>query len=337
MKHTINLAKYNIRTDMILDEIDKLDSDSIIHNTKKVDNIIIDDVEVKGDIKRKKGIYKTITFDDVTDKDNFKLVEKVVSDELKNLLDNMNITSDMSALIVGLGNKNSTPDSLGPKVCDNVLVTGHLFSLGEVDDGYRRTYSFTPGVSASTGIETRDLVKAVAVDTKASFLIVIDSLASSSITRLNKTIQITNTGIAPGSGVLNDRKTIDNESLGIPVIVIGIPTILDAATIVNDVFKCMKKNFSYKKDKLKTKSSKFINPMTANYLKTENNLTKEETNKIFGMIGNLSDDDIKRLIIEVLSPINYNLMVTPKEIDFLIEKFSLLLAQAINSALHDKI
>ena len=200
--HKIDLKNFSLRTDVILEKIDEFDSDVITHNTKCESDINIDEVIVNNDIsKYKKGIYKTISFKDITDKDNFKKVENVLIKELKDLLDKLDITDDLSCLIIGLGNQVSTPDSLGPKVIDNVLVTRYLFDMGDVEKGYRNTSSFKPGVTGSTGIETRDLIKGIVDVSKPDFLIIIDALASSRIERVNKTIQISDVGILPGSGV----------------------------------------------------------------------------------------------------------------------------------------
>lgn len=338
MKHEIDLKNYDIRTDVIIDYIDKFDSNDIIRSTKEYEDIKVEDIVVskKGDniFNSEKGIYKIISFKDITDKDNFKNVEEVLINELKDMYKKLNINDKMSCLIIGLGNKNSTPDSLGPKVIDNILVTNYLFALGEVEEGYRKTFSVSPGVTASTGIETSDFIKAIVDISKPDFMIVIDALASSSTNRVNQTIQITDRGILPGSGVGNSRKEINKEILKIPVIAIGIPTIVDAASIVNDTIEYMKKNFSYEIENINNNSNKFINPLTKNYLKTKRELTDEELKQILGIVGTLTEEDRKKLIIEVLSPINYNLMVTPKEIDFVIEKLSLLLSNGINKTLH---
>ena len=163
----------------------------------------------------------------------------------------------------------------------------------------------------------------------------IDALASSKIDRVNKTIQITDAGILPGSGVGNNREILNKDTFKIPVIAIGVPTIVDALTIVYDTFNYMKKKFSYNIDNVDSNKLKFVDSMHQNYLDTERELTKEEEEKILGMVGTLNDDEFKKLILEVLSPINYNLMVTPKEIDFVIDKLGLLIGNSINKVLHN--
>ncbi len=339
MSHEIDLKNINIRTDMIVDTIDTSSDNSDIKSYKKeFDNVSVEEIIIdkkSSEIyKRKDGIYKTITFKDITDKDNFKKVEKVLIDEIRDLMDKLKISNDASCLIIGLGNNKSTPDSLGPKCIENVLVTRYLFDLGEVEEGYRNTSSFTPGVTGTTGIETKKLIEGVVNVSKPDFLIIIDALASSSIERVNKTIQITDVGIAPGSGVGNNREELNSKTFNIPTIAIGVPTIVDAVTIVSDTFKYMMRQFNYKLENLDNKKLKFVDELHQNYLNEEGELSLENREKILGIVGTLKDDDLKKLIYEVLSPIDYNLMVTPKEIDFIMEKLSLLIANSINKVLH---
>ena len=339
MSHEIDLKNINIRTDMIVDTIDTSSDNSDIKSYKKeFDNVSVEEIIIdkkSSEIyKRKDGIYKTITFKDITDKDNFKKVEKVLIDEIRDLMEKLKISNDASCLIIGLGNNKSTPDSLGPKCIENVLVTRYLFDLGEVEEGYRNTSSFTPGVTGTTGIETKKLIEGVVNVSKPDFLIIIDALASSSIERVNKTIQITDVGIAPGSGVGNNREELNSKTFNMPTIAIGVPTIVDAVTIVSDTFKYMMRQFNYKLENLDNKKLKFVDELHQNYLNEEGELSFENRKKILGIVGTLKDDDLKKLIYEVLSPIDYNLMVTPKEIDFIMEKLSLLIANSINKVLH---
>lgn len=340
MSHEIDLKNTNIRTDIIIDTIDTTKENiGIKSNIEKIDDIVIEEVIIDKDGEKlcgkKKGIYKTISFSDVTDKNNYKKVQKILIEQLKNLLEVININKKDSCLIIGLGNNKSTPDSLGPKVIDNILVTRYLFELGEVEQGYRNTASFVPGVTGVTGIETKKLIEGIANVVKPNFLILIDALASSSIERVNKTIQITDAGILPGSGVGNDREEISNNTFGIPVIVIGVPTIVDAVTIVSDTFKYMMKQFSFKLENKNNQKLKFIDELHQNYLDNNKELSKENKEKVLGMVGSLEEEDLKTLIYEVLSPINYNLMVTPKEIDFIMDKLSLLIGNSINKVLHE--
>lgn len=332
--HTIDLSKYNYRTDLVLDEISE-DYEGIEHFG--FDEVSVDRLEItaknKANFNKNTGKYITITFKDITDKDNFKKVEDVLIKELKNLFSNYSITNK-KILVVGLGNSNSTPDALGPKTIDNTLVTNHLFEIGEVESGYERVCCFKPQVTANTGMETKTIIESLVKSLNIDMLIVIDALASSSINRVNKTIQISTAGISPGSGVGNNRKEISTKTLNIPVIAIGVPTIVDAATIVFDTFGYILKKISYKIDNINNLKLKLVSDNSQDYSNHKTNLSNDLKEKILGMVGTLNEDELKSLIYEVLSPIDYNLMVTPKEIDFIIEKLSLLIGNGLNKSIH---
>jgi len=327
--HEIDMKKFNVRTDLVVDILDEsIVKDEYNHGDIKVTDITLDENNI---LNKKKGRYITISFNDVTDKDNRKKVEEVFIDNLHKLLGDI---SNKKFLIVGLGNIKSTPDSLGPKVIDNILVTRYLYETPgiDVDENYSNVSAIIPGVSGTTGIESTDIILGIIDKIKADIVIAIDALASSSIDRINKTIQMTDTGIEPGSGVGNKRKELSYDTLNVKTIAIGIPTVIDGVTIVADTIEFMKKKFSYSKDTLNKKSEKFV--LNRNYKDTLDNLTEEEKEKLLGVIGNLTDEEIKQLIFEVLSPIDYNLMVTVKEIDFVIDKLILLLSNGINKTLH---
>ena len=337
-----DLKNYEVRTDLIVESIGTDTIKGLKKKEKKYDDIKVTDITVEHDIKdlnKKKGKYITISFNDVTDSTNRKKVEEIVIKELNNIFNYSNIKDNDSCLVVGLGNYKSTPDSLGPKVIDELVVTRHLYLINElnVEEGYRNVSSFVPGVMGTTGIEAKDVILGLVKEIKPSFIIVVDALASSSIERVNKTIQITNTGINPGSGVGNTRVEISKDTLGIPVFAIGIPTVVDAVTIVSDTLKYLMKKISYNKRNFNNNINK-LKPVTSiNYLKEEiSELSFKDKEKLLGFIGNLSENEIKELIFEVLSPIGYNLMVTPKEVDFVIEKLAVLLSTSINKSLHKK-
>ena len=256
--------------------------------------------------------------------------------ELKKLLKELNINEEASVLIIGLGNEKSTPDSLGPKTIENVLVTRHLFLIDKnTDEGIRCTSALNPGVMATTGIETSDLVKAVVSDIKPSLVIVVDALAASSISRINKSIQITDTGIHPGSGVGNKRKEISYDTLGVATIGIGVPTVVESSTIVYDTISYLFKHISYIKENQNKNKLIFTRK---NYLEKikDKELSSEEQKNILGLIGELSDIEKKNLINEVLNSINYNFIVTPKEVDFQIDCLRDLLSNGINKVLHNQ-
>ncbi len=338
--HTINLSNHEYRTDLVVEErLESLAAEDINKKCYEIDHIQVEEmnltVEGSKKLNRKAGLYRTISFQDITDKDQYKKVEKVFIQVFKQFLADCNIKDSDSALIVGLGNEHSTPDALGPKAVDQILVTRHLFQLGDVEKGYRETCAFNPDVTGSTGIETGELIKGAINASKPGFLIVIDALKATNIERVTKTIQISNTGIIPGSGVGNNRDELSYETLGIPVLVIGVPTIVDLVTIVADTFQYIYKHFSYKIDHIDDAKLKLVPESRQNYSHYPDTLSQKEKNEILGVVGNLSLEEVKQLIKEVLIPINYNLMVTPKEIDFTIERLSLLLGNGINKSLHE--
>lgn len=337
MGHNIDLSNYKIRTDLAIEAIDNkkikgITSKEIIEEGIKVTEVMIDE-EASQIINKKKGNYITIEFEDVTDYENGKKVEKKFSSELTKLINKLNIDKEASCLIVGLGNSKSTPDSLGPLVINNVLVTNHLFELEEVTDGYRRVSVLVPGVMGQTGLETSEVISSLVDKFKPNFLIAIDALASQSIERVNKTIQMTDTGIHPGSGIGNSRKEISYETLKIPCIAIGVPTVVDAITIVSDTINYMHKHYTYSKLNINNPLNKLM-AYSPNYLKENITLNKKDKETLLGIVGTLEENEIKQLLFEVLTPIGFNLMVTPKEVDFLVEKLSLIIGNGINKALH---
>lgn len=341
MKHEIDLKKYQVHTDLAIEDIESTIENNYSKVEKINDNITITNVFIDSEnskkINKRIGNYITIEFKDATDYLNCEKLKEIVQKELIKILEKNNIKDSDSCMIIGLGNRDSTPDSLGPLTLDNIVVTNHLFTYGSVEDGFRKTYAFEPGVMAETGLETSDLLTNIIKGIKPNFIIVIDALASGSIDRLNKTIQITDTGINPGSGVGNNRKEISKDITGIPVIAIGIPTVVDAVTIVSDTINYIYKNYAYMKNNKDDPKQKLTLSSQINYLKKNYDITKEEKTNLLGILGTLSDEEIKELIYEILTPIGYNLMVTPKEVDFILKKLSNILSDSINAALHKKL
>ena len=337
MKHEINLSNIDIHTDLAIDVIDKISSlDGVKQVIKNVDGISITDVKLdkKNSLNKKEGNYVTIEFDDVTDTTNYNKVKGLVKMELSCLLSKMNIKDTDTCLFIGLGNAKSTPDSLGPKVSKDVIVTKHIYDLGELDSKYRVVSVISPGVSATTGIETSDIVDSIVKKIKPNFIIAVDALASGSIDRVNKTIQMTDTGIHPGSGIGNARKEISESTIGIPVIAIGVPTVVDASVIVADTINYMYKHYAFNKEYSKNPKSK-LTFNNVNYLNKNIVINTKDKEDLFGLIGKLNTEEIKILINEVLNPIGYNLMVTPKEIDFVIDRLSTLISSSVNEILHN--
>ena len=334
----IDLKNINIRTDLIVETVD----DSKYITTENIDNITISRVIVDENnnkiINKKNGNYVTIEFVDITNYEDREKVGKALEKEIKNILKLNKINDNDECLIIGLGNIDSTPDALGPKVIKNILVTRHLFELNlDVKNGIRNVGTMIPGVMGNTGIETTDIIYAVVKKIKPKFIIVIDSLCSSSIERINKTIQLTDTGIHPGSGIGNSRKEISMETINIPVIAIGVPTVVESSTIVNETIDYLFMHLNYMKNNYD--KSKLIVKRFDNYLCKikNNNISSSDKELLGGIIGSLNDIDKKTLINEVLESINYNMIVTPKEIDFVIDKLSNLISSSINNSLHKEI
>lgn len=338
MKHTIDLKDYMTRCDLISDTIQnkKINKLNIINRKYegiKVEEIIVDSHNKK-EISKKEGTYVTIYFNDVTDYENRKEVELVLFEELKRLINKYSLNGK-KVLVVGLGNSNSTPDSLGPKVLENIIVTRHLFKMNEIDvaENFSEVSVLEPGVYATTGIESFDILDAIIKRIDVDYVIAIDSLAASSVEKINKVIQMTTAGIEPGSGIGNNRSEISSRTLKVPVIAIGVPTVVDAVTIVNDTLRFLKKKISYNIMNIDNPKEKLIRNH-GNFLDIDYSLDFDERKKYLGLIGELKDDEMKDLIEEVLTPIGYNYMVTPKEVDFLIEKLSLIIANSLNKVFH---
>lgn len=337
MKHEINLENYQIHTDLAIDIIENnTNLDGVKQVIKNIEGITVTDVELdkENSLAKKAGNYVTIEFDDITDTDNYKKVKAVFILELRRMFDKMNIKKKDTCLFIGLGNAKSTPDSLGPKVSKDIIVTKHIYDLGDLDDKYRVVSLITPGVTGTTGIETSDIIESIVKKTKPDFIIAVDALASGSVDRVNKTIQMTDTGIHPGSGIGNARKEISKTTIGIPVIAIGVPTVVDASVIVADTINYMYKHYAFNKEYSKNPKSK-LTFNNINYLNKNIVINTKDKEDLFGLIGKLNSDEVKILINEVLNPIGYNLMVTPKEIDFVIDRLSTLISSSVNEILHD--
>ena len=335
MSHEIDTSKINIRTDLAIEEV----RDIKYLNQKIIDNIKVTTVSIdKNNQKKflkKMGKYITIEFNDATDYNNSKQIENIFVDELKQLLKEYNIKENDTCLVVGLGNEKSTPDSLGPLSINNIIVTNHFYFLGiNVEEGFRSVAALSPGVMGQTGIETSDIINSIIKTITPDFLIVIDALKATSVDRINKTIQITDAGINPGSGIGNNRKEISKEVLGIPVFAIGIPTVVDSITIVNDSINYITNYYSYMKSNIDNPSEK-LKIIRTNYI--NNDINNNDKKELFGTFGSLNEEEIKQFISEVLIPIGYNMIVTPKDIDFQINKLSNILSNGINNVLHKNV
>lgn len=352
------MKEFSVRTDLAVEarELVLEEEEKCGRKTEAINGVIIKERDENGisisevtitpegveRIGKKAGHYLTITSQGVRrqDEELEAYTVQVVARELANFLKRKGIAEDAGCLIVGLGNRYVTPDALGPFVCENVLITKHLFDLSweSVSEGYRPVSAIAPGVMGVTGIETSDIIFGVVQKTKPDFVIAIDALASRSLERVNATIQITDTGIHPGSGVGNKRKEISEQTLGIPVIAIGVPTVVDAVSITSDTIDYILKHFGHELRE-GNRPSRALAPAGLVFGKkkvlTEEDLPDEENRKTFlGIVGLLNEEEKRTLIREVLAPLGHNLMVTPKEVDLFIERMANILASGLNAALH---
>ncbi len=308
----------NFRTDLAIEakehyakehknEIDGVIAEEEIINNSKVTKVKIESEE--GAKKLGKPIGKYITIDipehTVYDGELMDDLSKAVGISLKDLV---GLSEDKLVLVVGLGNRKVTPDALGPKVVDKIMITRHLKEVmpDTIDDSIRPVCAIAPGVLGITGIETGEVIKALVDKIKPDMVICIDALASRRIQRVNRTIQISDTGISPGAGVNNHRMKINEETLGIKVIAIGVPTVVDAATIANDSIDLV--------------IDELINQ-------------SEEGSDFYKMIKNIDKNEKSTLIKELLNPYVGDLMVTPKEVDLVIDSLSKIISNAINIAI----
>jgi spore protease len=284
-----------------------------VRETFKEDNVEIQGVVLKEDYDKKKDIrVTTVTIKDQKGADAMgkpigtyitieapKLVqedesfhEPITKEIAKYIRQLAGDVENWEILVAGLGNREVTPDALGPQVVDNLFITRHLgkeFGSEYLEENKLGNISaISPGVMAQTGMETSEVLRGIIRETMPKLVIVIDALAARSIHRLNKTVQITDTGISPGSGVGNNRKELNKESLGVDVIALGVPTVVDAATIVSDTM--------------------------------EQFMTKQgfEEHEIHQFMGELKEETIG------------NMFVTPKNIDESIKRISYTISEALN-------
>jgi spore protease len=253
---------------------------------------------------RAPGSY--LTLESTGLRENDKMVHKNIGEVLANKLKEiLPLQDDSTILIVGLGNWNATPDALGPKTVEYSMATRHLFYYApeELRQGLRPVCVLAPGVLGITGMETAEIIKGIVDRIKPDLLIAIDSLAAGSVERINSTIQVATTGINPGSGIGNKRIGINQETMGIPVIAIGVPTVVHAGIIAH---QAMEKLFTH----------------------------LQTTPHLRDVYQGLQPVAIGQMINQVLEPFGGQLMVTPKEIDEQITNTSKIIAMALTLALH---
>lgn len=245
-----------------------------------------------------KPIGNYITIESKYMNDEVESIDKKIINKLASTIkDISHIVKKDSVLVVGLGNSDVTPDALGPKVVDNLSITRHLIEYAPelVNENTRAVSAIVPGVLGTTGIETSDIVKGIVEKTKPDLVIVVDALAAKDMNRISRTIQVSNTGITPGSGVKNNRFSLTRDSLGVPVIAVGVPTVVGVPTIVNEAIE-------YVSEKI---------PDVKTPLENENYMQNILENK------------------------DFDFMVTPNDIDDIISNISRLVSEGINTALHE--
>lgn len=314
----------NFKTDMA-DE--RVDTYKRVNNLTEIDGVKVESkndeivttttVDVLNEsgataLSKEIGKYITMEIKDIKyleEKDKNKIIN-TLSNEIKNLIGE---DKTKSILVVGLGNIYVTPDSLGPKVVQTVDITRHLINFAKdlVEPDTRSVSALSPGVLGTTGIETSEIITSVCNEVKPDIVIAIDSLASSSINRLGTTIQLSNTGITPGAGVRNKREGINQNTLNVPVIAIGVPTVVDMATITSEAIDKM----------VEVTKQKIENG--------DNSVSKEQIERVINIFN---DDNKYNMIANVLDTDNF--IVTPKEIDDVIQIVSDLISGGINMSIN---
>lgn len=312
------VEKYSIRTDLALEQKERFESDNV-----EVQGVILEEkydeereirvttvkIETEKGAKtmgKPVGTYITMEAPNmaVPDEEYHREVSMELAEFIRGMVPEKK--ESYQVLVVGLGNRQVTPDALGPYVVDNLNITRHIFkeygryAMG--DDEMEIVSAIVPGVMGQTGMETVEIIRGVVAETKPDFVVAIDALAARNSRRLNRTIQIADTGINPGSGVGNHRNGITKDTVGIPVIAIGVPTVVDAATIVNDTM--------------------------------ENLLQALETSEALKGVGlvmqGYSAAEKYELVKELISPHLNGMFVTPKDIDDTVKRISFTISEALN-------
>ena len=308
----------SIRTDLALEATEICEEqstalDGVVVDTKELEDCTITTVEIINEIGSKimnKEIGKYITLEsDLMKFDDDDSREKVINYLKDELIEIFGTDQSKKTLIIGLGNWNITSDALGPRAVSKTLVTRHIFKNynKDYDDDFSEVAALSPGVMGITGIETVEIVKSIVDKIKPDRVVAIDALASRKIDRVNSTIQISTGGIAPGGGVGNKRKALDKSYLGVDVIAIGVPTVVDAATLTIDVLDLAIDNLIE---------------------------VSQENSEFYKMLTKLKEEEKYQLIKDSLDPYDKNLIVTPKDIDETIENLAIIISEGLNRSLH---
>ena len=295
------MGNFQVRTDLALEVRESYEEDDIRLRGVKVEEqsdkqkeiyTTIVHIETENGAKamgKPVGIYITIEAPNMSSPDEG--YHREISIEFAKHLRKMLGKERDSILVVGLGNREVTPDALGPNVVNNLHITRHMIKeYGRLPSDVEKTgeiSAIVPGVMGQTGMETLEIIKGVVQETHPKVVIAVDALAARSTRRLNRTIQITDTGINPGSGVGNHRNAINEETVGVPVIAVGVPTVVDAATIVNDTMEELIEQMDH----------------------------SENMQRLGGTLGTLDQAEKHQMIRELISPHLNTMFVTPKDID----------------------
>lgn len=262
--------------------------------------------EAEQAIGKPRGTYVTLDAPGLRKRDTGvqEQLARLIYAELQGLL---SLREDSNVFVVGLGNWNATPDAIGPRVAGEILVTRHLRGQvpSDLKGQLRSVSALAPGVLGLTGIETGEIIRGIVEHTEPDVVLAVDALASRSVERLLRTIQIADSGINPGSGVGNHRTGINRDTIGVPVVALGVPTVVHAATIAADTIDLLAAQLGDEPD--------------------------------YAGLRLLRGDDKRKWIASVLAPAAGDLMVTPKEIDLYVDDLVRVIAAGINAALHPKI
>ena len=289
--------------------------DEVVENDIKITRVKVESDEASDALGKEKGTYVTLEIprDMSHEQKVYEAVCRAVAREFDKII---KLRPDDTVLVVGLGNWNITADSLGPKVVEETMVTRHLLEHmpEEVQDGVRPVCAISPGVLGLTGIETGEITRGLIDRVKPAMVIAIDALCSRNMERINTTIQLADTGITPGSGIGNKRMALNQETLGVPVIAVGVPTVVDAATIADDSIE-----------------------LVISRLREDLESSGFETRAGFEFIEAISREDRYELVKQVISPVVGDMIVAPKDIDTAIDDIAAVVANGINISLHEGI
>lgn len=303
------LQRNNVRTDLAVEAVGTVPIDGIRMEQTEEEGVRVNRVQVQTpkageQIGKAPGRYITLDAPDLRlrERKTQERVAAIIGRELRGLL---GLPKEAPVFVVGLGNWRATPDALGPRVVENLMVTRHLWDHVPPDmrGDLRPVSALAPGVLGITGIETWDIISSIVDRIRPAAVIAVDALAAADLQRIVTSVQLADTGIHPGSGVGNRRAAITRQTLGVPVIAVGVPTVVHAVTIASQTIDLLV-------ERLRSES------------------------RFYELLDGMAGEEKHGLIQEILSPAVGDLMVTPKEIDILIEDMAYLVAAGINQALH---